>query len=354
MARRKRKGPIRTAVSTARDRMLAEGVHLLLWLGLRLPYRQRVLWLSWIGGRVIAPLAGYRRVIRRNLALVRPDLPRPEVERIARRVPEMATRVLIETFSGEEFRAHARAAPMHGAEGLAAIAEARAAGRGVVMVSGHFGNYEVPRAAFAARGWPVGGLYRPMSNAAFNPRYVAAIAAISGPVFPRDRRGLGEMVRHLRSGGIIGLLIDQRMRHGAPLTFFGHTAWTALSAAELAVKYDALIVPAYGVRQPDGLNFEVVVEPPVPHGEPAAMTQALNDSLEAQVRTRMDQWMWFHDRWKGVRRRPEEGPRPDNDANARKSIPRPRTEAGPKDGAVTGSRGPDDESPASPTARQAG
>ena len=56
--------------------------------------------------------------------------------------------------------------------------------------------------------------------------------------------------------------------------------------------------PTYAIRQPDGLSFEIIVEPPIPHGTPEAMTQALNDSLEALVRKHLDQWFWIHRRWK--------------------------------------------------------
>jgi KDO2-lipid IV(A) lauroyltransferase len=97
---------------------------------------------------------------------------------------------------------------------------------------------------------------------------------------------------------MLGLLMDQAMRHGAPLTFFDQTAMTALSAAELALKYDALVIPTYAVRQRDGLSFQIIVEAPIPHGTPESMTQALNDSLESIVRQNIDQWFWIHRRWK--------------------------------------------------------
>ena len=58
-----------------------------------------------------------------------------------------------------------------------------------------------------------------------------------------------------------------------------------------------LILPTYGIRRPDG-GFDLRVEAPIPHSTPEAMTQALNDSLEAQVRAHMDQWLWTHRRWK--------------------------------------------------------
>lgn len=269
---------------------------------LLLPYRWRVPLCGWVMSRIIAPIAGYDDRIRDNLALVLPELPPAEVRRLMRVVPNNVGRTLIEIYSGREFIARATARPIRGA-GLAALDEAHAAGRPVILVTGHFGNYDASRAALIARGFRVGALYMPMRDPAFNAHYVRAISGIGTPVFPRGPEGMRDMVRFLRGGGMLGMLIDQYMRHGVPLRFFGHPAKTALSAAELALKYDALLVPTYGIRQPDGLSFEVVVEPPIPHGSPEAMTQALNDSLEALVRRHLDQWFWIHRRWK-MKRKP--------------------------------------------------
>jgi KDO2-lipid IV(A) lauroyltransferase len=235
--------------------------------------------------------------VRANLALIFPDMPRAEVERMARAVPDNAGRTLVEVYSGAEFKAHVANTKITGA-GLAAILQARDRGQGVILVSGHFGNYDVPRAVLSAQGHAVGALYMPFSNHYFDAHYRRTISAIGTPIFPRGRRGLAEMVQHLRAGGLMGMLIDQSMEHGAPLTFFGKRALTALSAAELALKYDCLLVPLYAVRQPDGLSFELVIEDPIPHSTPEAMTQALNDSLESIVRQHLDQWLWIHRRWK--------------------------------------------------------
>ena len=105
------------------------------------------------------------------------------------------------------------------------------------------------------------------------------------------------MLRFLRGGGMLGLVIDQYMEHGVPLDFLGKPAPTALSAAEIALKYNAVMVPGYAIRQPDGLSFHVHLEAPVPHTDAVTMTQALNDSLSEQVRAHMDQWFWLHQRW---------------------------------------------------------
>ena len=269
----------------------------LIWLLLRLPYRWRVPLCGWVLARLIGPVAGYRRRVRQNLALVLPGLPKAEVARIARAVPDNVGRTVIEIYSGAEFIARAVAQPLTGA-GVAALEAAHLAKRPVILVTGHFGNYDASRAALIARGYRVGALYMPMANRYFNEHYVKAISGIGKPLFPRGRAGLADMVRHLRSGGMLGMLVDQHMRHGEELTFFGRPALTALSAAELALKYDALLVPTYAIRKADGLSFEIIVEPPIAPGTPEAMTQALNDSLEALVRKHLDQWFWIHRRWK--------------------------------------------------------
>jgi KDO2-lipid IV(A) lauroyltransferase len=274
----------------------------LIWCLLRLPYPWRVPLCGWVMSRIIAPLAGYRRRVRENLALVLPDLPASEVSRIALAVPDNVGRTVIEIYSGPEFVARAVGQPLTGG-GVSVLEEAHRTGRPVILVTGHFGNYDASRAALIARGYRVGALYMPMANRYFNEHYVKAISGIGTPLFPRGRAGLGAMVRHLRSGGMLGMLVDQHMGHGEPLTFFGRPAQTALSAAELALKYDALLVPTYAVRRADGLSFDIIVEPPIPSGPPEAMTQALNDSLEALVRRHLDQWFWIHRRWKEPGRR---------------------------------------------------
>ena len=292
----KRDSSLQLAVDWVSDRM----IRALLWLLMRVPYDRRVVLAGWLSAHVLAPIAGYRRRIRHNLALIMPDLPESEVRRMQRKVPENLGRTLIELYSGPEFAARAARATVTG-EGLPALDAAHAEGRPVLLVTGHIGNYDAVRAALLARGFKVGGLYRPMNNRYFNDHYVEAISRIGKPLFPRGRHGLSDMVRFLRSGGMLGIVIDQYMRAGVELDFMGHPALTALSAAEMALRYDALVVPTYGIRQPNGLDFDLVFEAPIPSGTPEAMTQALNDSLAAQVRLHPDQWLWTHRRWKKPR-----------------------------------------------------
>ena len=105
------------------------------------------------------------------------------------------------------------------------------------------------------------------------------------------------MLRFLKGGGMLAIVLDQYKHGGAALDFLGKPAPTALSPAELALRYEAPLVPIYILRQPDGLSFRIITEAPIPHGDPRVMTQALNDSLAVQVRAHMGQWLWSHRRW---------------------------------------------------------
>ncbi|PIV74633.1 MAG: lauroyl acyltransferase [Rhodobacteraceae bacterium CG17_big_fil_post_rev_8_21_14_2_50_65_11] len=278
------------------DRVARGVIAALLWL----PHRRRVAAMGWITRRIIGPLSGYSRRARANLEYVWPEMPPAERRRIARDVLDNAGRTLIENYATDDQLARARHWNVHG-PGLAPAQEARAQNRPILFVSGHFGNYQAARAAMNVRGFALGGLYRPLDNAYFNDHYVRTIEAVGGPAFARGRRGLASFMRYVKGGGHGALLIDQYYGDGAVVDFLGKPAPTALSVGEIAVKFNALVIPIYARRLQGGLDFDILLEAPVPHRDPVTMTQALMDSLSAQVRERPGQWFWVHRRWKPER-----------------------------------------------------
>lgn len=266
-------------------------------LALAMPYRWRVPFVGWLVSDIVAPLAGWPKRVRDNLDRVWPGLSEERIKSIVRGASNNAGRTLIEIYSGPEFIDRLRDITPEG-PGWQAIEEARAAGKPVMLISGHLGNYDAVRGFVALRHGPTGGLYRPLNNVYFNRHYVKAIAQTSPPVFSRSRRGLAQMMKWVREGNIMAMLVDQHFGHGAPLTFFGHTAYTALSAPDVALKYNVLTVPCYGIRGPDGLSFRLWFDAPIAHTSAAEMAQDLNDSLERVVRENPEQWFWLHRRWK--------------------------------------------------------
>jgi KDO2-lipid IV(A) lauroyltransferase len=270
----------------------------LIGLALALPYAWRVGFVGWLMRRVIAPYAGYRQRALENLALIWPDRPEAERAAIAEASLDNAGRTLIENYSTRAFLARTRAIEPEG-PGYAALIAARNARRPVILVSGHFGNYEAARAALVARGFDIGGLYRNLSNRYFNAHYVRTMQAFGGPVFPQGRVGTAGFVRHLKAGGQLVLLFDQDIAGAPVLPFLGAPARTALSAAELALRLKAELIPFFATRQPDGLSFKVMLDAPVPPSDPETMMRSVTQALEARILAHPGQWFWIHRRWKG-------------------------------------------------------
>ena len=270
----------------------------LIGLALALPYPWRVGFTGWLMRRVIGPFAGYDRRARENLALIWPGKPQAERNAIAAASLDNAGRTLIENYSTRAFTARARSIEPEG-PGYGALIAARNDKRPVILVSGHFGNYEAARAALVARGFDIGGLYRNLSNRYFNAHYVKTMQAFGGPVFPQGRAGTAGFVRHLKEGGQLVLLFDQDVPGAPALPFLGHPARTALSAAELALRLKAVLIPFFATRQPDGLGFRVELDAPVPHSDAETMMREVTAALEKRVMTHPGQWFWIHRRWKG-------------------------------------------------------
>ena len=269
----------------------------LIRLALLLPYKARIAFVGWVVQHVIGPVAGYRARALENLAMIWPQMPQERRAEIASKCLNNVGRSFIENYSARDFPKRMAKNTPTGA-GVAALEKAAEQGKPVILVTGHYGNYEAMRACLVARGYDIGGLYRNMKNPYFNAHYVQTMEAFGGPVFPQGRRGTAGFVRHLKEGGQLVLLFDQHVFGAPALDFLGQPANTALSAAELALRYDALLIPFYGIRQADGVSFDTVLEAPVPHSDAVTMTQALNDSLTARVKADPEQWFWVHRRWR--------------------------------------------------------
>jgi KDO2-lipid IV(A) lauroyltransferase len=127
---------------------------------------------------------------------------------------------------------------------------------------------------------------------------VESIERVGGRAYARSRHGIAAFLRTLRAGGQAAMMLDQYVADGEILDFLGHPAPTSLSAAEMALRHGALLVPIYGLRLRDGFEFEMRIEAPIPPSDPATMTQALNDSLAEMIRAAPNQWFWMHRRWK--------------------------------------------------------
>ena len=148
----------------------------------------------------------------------------------------------------------------------------------------------------ARAGMPSASIYREASNPIFERHFAKAMAVGGTGLFQTGLNGTRKMLKHLRAGGIITVLLDQRVNAGEVLDFMGQPALSSTIMATLALKTGALMVPVYAPLNAQG-TVQMVVEPAIEHGQPLAMTQAINDSLSTQVRAHPEQWYWLHKRW---------------------------------------------------------
>jgi len=179
-----------------------------------------------------------------------------------------------------------------------------AAGKGVMFISGHVGNWEVMAIAATHLGYDGGLVYRPPNNP-YVDRWIARQRAKLGPKdqITKSARGTRQIFNLLRRGKAIFMLVDQKTYEGVPVPFFGRDALTTSAPASLALKLGSVLLPASCERL-KGAHFRMRVHPPIPfsptgnaEADTLALTAKITAEIEAMVREHPAQWLWIHRRW---------------------------------------------------------
>ena len=188
----------------------------------------------------------------------------------------------------------------------AVLEEGIAAGNGVVLISAHFGGWEIGGLAVAGQVRNVSTVTRPLDNE-FLERDLARIRARTGAEVIDRRHAARALLRALRENGVIVVLPDQAVlpREGVVAPFLGRPAWTTDAPAKLALRAGSTIVFAFCI--PDGLRHRLEFEDPI-HADhlsddernPVKLTARINDVISRRIAERPEWWLWMHDRWKGI------------------------------------------------------
>ena len=262
-----------------------------------------------LGGLAHILDARHRKVVRENLRQADLGLDEAGVRAVARECfahfgSIFLTAIPLMHMSREEL---ARRVTIQGLEHYDA---AKAKGRGFIVLTGHYGNWEALALALSAQGRTVAGIGRELDNPLLEPRLKALRGRFGNEVIPKDG-AMREAIKALRAGKAVGFLLDQdALTSGVFVNFLGRWASTWPSAAILAVKYDLPIVPAFSWPNEDG-TYTVRLDPPfeVPvtgdtEKDVWTATQILTCRLEAVIRQDPRWWFWMHRRFKT---RPGEG-----------------------------------------------
>ena len=177
--------------------------------------------------------------------------------------------------------------------------------RGAILVTGHYGNWELVGFTLAALGFPLVAVMRPLDNPYLN-RFLIEVRAKRGLQLLYKRGASQSAGDVLASGGILGFIADQNAgRKGEFVDFFGHQASTYRSIGLLAMHYNVPIIVGYARRLSPRFEYEVgcnrVIRPEEWADRETPLhwiTQEYTRALERCVREAPEQYLWIHRRWK--------------------------------------------------------
>jgi KDO2-lipid IV(A) lauroyltransferase len=249
----------------------------------------------------------HRRIALYNLALAFPDRSDAERRDILRRSCRNLGRVGAEfchlrSLTPETLR---RYVTIDDPQGWQSALDA-AAQRGALILTGHFGNFELLAYAHGLLGHPITLVHRPMRNPLVD-RAITELRARAGTVSLPKKTAAKAALRALHAQHIVAIPADQNQtrRYGVFVDFFGRSAATTPGPSRLAMLSGAPVVPVFLLRDGESDTHRIVVLPEVEmvrtgnrEADVVTNTQRCTAVLEDMLRRYPDQWIWFHKRWK--------------------------------------------------------
>ena len=175
----------------------------------------------------------------------------------------------------------------------------------VIFYSGHFANFELMAMELDKAGIKCAAIYRPLNNIFLNPimEYIR-MKFICPNQIPKGRFGMKEVVRKIKNGYSIALMVDQRVSEAPRFPFFNVLAHTTTIPAQLILKYKCKLVPIF-IERKKNTNFEITISEPYmfdltgnSETDTKNITIKINQDIEKMILKKPSQWIWSHNRWK--------------------------------------------------------
>lgn len=251
--------------------------------------------------RTLGPRLSRTHRMRRDIGRALPGVEPARVEAIIRQAWDNLGRTFAEYVHLDRIAADfARHVELSGEEHLRALA---GDGRPGIVFTGHFANWELCAMVSARMGLNLTYVFRKPNNPFVADMLANARAPLGGTMVPKGREAARGLMAAVRTGGHVGLLVDQKLNEGPMVPFLGREARTGTVLADLALRYEAPAVPIRVMRT-GAARFRVAVLPPLDFtrtGDVKADTLAamarVNGLLAEWVRDDPGQWMWQHRRW---------------------------------------------------------
>jgi Kdo2-lipid IVA lauroyltransferase/acyltransferase len=254
---------------------------------------------------------GLARFYTRVLDLALPRLRRVAYRNLAMALPDADTRAITDGVFRSLARllwTFARFPDIHDTnvhewiryDGLENLLDAQRRGKGVLIATGHLGNWEFSAFAHALMTAPMHVVARPLDNPAID-RLVEDRRTQSGNRVIRKKEAARAILHSLRHGDAVGVLVDQNAsaEEGVFVPFFGVLASANAAFVRFAQHSGAAVVPGFALWSEAEQKYVLRFYPEVPlTGDAVADTAAVQRCLEQVIREYPDQWLWIHRRWK--------------------------------------------------------
>ena len=186
-------------------------------------------------------------------------------------------------------------------KGLQYLEQIKREKKKVIFISGHFNNFEIMAMQIEKYGIDLAAIYRPLNNIYLN-KTMERIRKniICKKQIKKGIAGSRKIIENYKKGSSIALMIDQRVREGIKVPFFGRFASTTTIPAQLFKKYGCEVVPIY-IERKNQHYFKITVSKPIKFNKNEdryTITLSLNKILEKMIQKNPEQWIWTHDRWK--------------------------------------------------------
>lgn len=239
-----------------------------------------------------------------NLALAYPEMPEAERVQLARKVFEHFGMVATD-FMRTSARSDEEVASNMVVEGRENFDDALAQGKGILLVTAHFGNWERFAQFARSQGQEIFAVARDADDTKVQSD-VARLRELTGLTVISRGNAARTMISLLREKKIVAVLPDQNCAESF-VPFFGLPTGTVLGPATLSLRTGAPLLPAFCARVGPGKYhshvFPAIQPKPGVEDKVEALTRAMNDTIEGIIRMYPEQWLWFHDRWKSARQR---------------------------------------------------
>ena len=261
-----------------------------------------------LGGRLGAlgyrPFGIRRQVVERQIAAAFPGLHEAEVTRVARASFEHLGRVTIETALLPSIGPEGVRGLIEEVTGWEVLQEVLSLGRGLILVTGHFGNWELAGAYVAAHGVPLDVVVRQMNNPLFD-AYLRETRQRLGMTVVYDTEAVRRATRSLKEGRAVAFVVDQGVLNLAStyVPFFGRPAKTPRGPAVFALRGGIPVVFGAAIRRPNGRFHGIVERVPIEttgdrEADVDRTVARYTQTLERWVRRFPEQYFWQHRRWK--------------------------------------------------------